>query len=273
MAKKLTSLLSIAASDPTGGAGIQADIRAGSLVGMHVLTAVTALTVQNSKGVTVISPSPSTLLQKQLESLSFDVAPDAVKIGMVGDLSNIKVIAEFLKTLPEGTPIVADPILFSTAGNHKMTDDKTELNDLIQAYIDYIFPLATVITPNRKELALLSANNNIEDNLLLQRLNARAIIIKGGDSDSHRIEDILVQKDKVSACSHERINCQNLHGTGCVFSSLLASYMALGNSIEEAFRLTSDKMHEIIKLSCHYQLGISEYGPLNLLSYKIPERN
>lgn len=251
MAERLHSVLSIAGSDPTGGAGIQADIRTGSLMGCHVLTAITAVTAQNSKGVSKIMTVSPGMLREQLDDIIEDVTPNAIKIGMVGSADNIKEIFFFLSRLNSEMPIVVDPVLKSTAGDFLLNDG----SDILKAYHRYLFPLATVITPNRYEAEMIGKEY--------------PMVIKGGDTTESCIEDILTVDGKVLSYRHQKIDSINLHGTGCVYSTLLASYLALGRTLTQAFMDASVKMSEIISRSTGYRLGASGYGPLNINNYKI----
>lgn len=263
MPKKLKTLLSIAAADPTGGAGIQADIRSGIRLGLHVVTAITALTVQNSKKFSFVYPTSPEFLKDQLEAITEDVMPEAVKIGMVGSPENIMVIRDFIFTLPATTPVVIDPVLSASAQNNILLDTQGNYEWKEKLYIDNLFPLATVVTPNLPEFQALSRFSNS------LTLGAKALVLKGGHSDDKMVTDTLITSGKKLEISNSRYDCRNLHGTGCTFSSLMASYIALGNSIEEAFRLTTSEMNKIISESCNYQLGNSDYGPLNINNYML----
>ena len=255
MSRKLKTLISIAGSDPTGGAGIQADVRAGSAMGVHVLSAITALTAQNSNGIRKIELVSPQMLQAQLRSIIEEVIPDSVKIGMIGSVKNLGIIVDFISALPKGTPVVVDPVLKSTAGDNSLFDDDNR--EMIKIYKEKLFPIVTVVTPNIPELEILGDITEL----------CQAIVIKGGHSSRDVIEDILLFKDSKVSHSHPRMKCGNLHGTGCVYSSILASYLALGRSLEDAFVSTCSKMEEIISNSCDYSLGSSDYGPLNINNY------
>lgn len=260
MPKKLKSLLAIAGSDPMGGAGIQADIRAGSIIGVHVLTAITAITSQNSKGLIdsgVVSPR---VLKNQLDTIIVDTVPDAIKIGLVGDIENLKVIKDFLESLPD-IPIVVDPIIKITAGT--VSQKNIDISPILKFYIEEIFPSATVVTPNLDELNSYTGDKDINENLL-DLLNCRSIIVKGGHSTSEILTDYLITPDGILTASHPKIHCMNLHGTGCLFSSLLAGRLAIGESLDNSFYKTSYDVANIISQSCDYRLGKSSYGPLNI---------
>ena len=269
MAKELHTILSIAASDPMGGAGIQSDIRCGNSLGVHVLTAITGVTVQNSRSFSSMGSVPSELLKHQLEAIIQDVMPDTVKIGMTGNLKNMIVINEFLIKYGRNFQVIIDPIIKATVVSDQVIDNY-EIEEMKNYYLDFLFPKATVITPNYSELSLFSGKNleDISDvRKFRELLNCKSVIIKGGHSQNKTIEDILINESIILKYSHLKFKCENLHGTGCAYSSILASFMALGESLENAFKLTSSKMTDIISKSMDYKLGKSLYGPLNINSY------
>lgn len=264
MPKPLPNILSIAASDPMGGAGIQADIKTGALLGIHVNTTITAVTVQNSKGFKSLNPCASALIKEQLDVIVEDVWPQAVKIGLIGNIENLETVSSFLGRLPSGTPVVADPIIAPTLADNISQREKKLY---IDAYKKLIFPRVTVITPNLPELELMTEITSLE--ILPRTLSVNALILKGGHSDSDFIEDILIENNKITKSIHKRILSENLHGTGCVFSTLLASFMAFGDSLNVAFKKTCEKLFEIIRCSMDYRLGNSCYGPLNINNYRL----
>ena len=257
MARSLKTLLSIAASDCSGGAGVQADIRAGLSLGLHVLTAVTGVTAQNSKSFKAMETMSPFMLESQLASIIEDAMPDAIKIGMIGSTRNLEIIAEFLKSLPERIPVVVDPVLKSTVASGALPEDEIETLSLLKGYKEKLFPLATVITPNLIEF------KSFDD----MSTSCKAYVLKGGHSDDDIITDTLYMEGNEFTYTHARMDCRNLHGTGCTFSSLLAGFLALGEPIEVAFQKTCAKMEEIISKSCDYSLGNSIYGPLNVNNY------
>ena len=262
MLRQVKTLLTIAGSDPVGGAGIQADIRVGCSLGLHVVTAVTTLTAQNSKGILDFYSDPD-FLRLQLEAIREDVIPDAVKIGLIGVPSNIKIICRYLDSLPASVPIVVDPILYLSAASLSLLKIEFDSLELRKLYLSELFPRASVLTPNLDELKILTGIDS-PNNLALKALNTEAMVVKGGHSKDDKIRDVLVTPGKVEMFTHERINCHNTHGSGCVFSSFLASYLGLGETLEKAFLKTCRTMEKIISKSCHYNLGNSTYGPLNI---------
>ena len=285
----LKTLLTIAGSDPTGGAGIQADIKVGSYLGLHVLSAVTAVTAQNSHGLLSSGVVPSDLLKAQLDAITQDVVPNAVKIGMIGSKENLFVISDFLREFCQSRniPVVTDPILKLSADD-KQLFESIDCDEMCNLYMDYIFPYSTVITPNIPEFNLLAKNKintlkskgeNIESLCdktqllpppeLLRAIHKNSTVLKGGHTDCNWIQDTLFTKEDLLFSNHQFIDCKNLHGSGCVYSSLFASLMALGYKVPDAFHKANELMESIILRSCNYSLGDSSYGPLNINGYKL----
>lgn len=276
MSSKIPTLLTIAGSDPMGGAGIQADIRTASSLGLHVLTAITAVTSQNSKSFSRLGVVSGDCLYSQLNAILEDVTPDAIKIGMVGSVENFEVIENLLKNLSSEIPVVIDPVLSSSIGNKKLVDNLGSKKQIGDIYKLSIFPYATVITPNEQECKLIGGIDNIDlkrisddPKAYLEKLNVKNAIITGTDPGADELTDILVTPIEVTEKSHSKIDCKNLHGTGCVFSTFIASYLGLGYSLTEAFSLSSERISKIISESSNYSLGISSYGPLNINRYKL----
>lgn len=271
MPKKLKTLLSIAGSDPIGGAGIQADIRAGESMGFHVMTALTAITAQNSKGIYDIVTLDPLALKSQLERIIEDCKPDAIKIGMIGSSNNFKIVGNFLHNLPLGIPVVVDPVLTASSnGGYLFNDNSPE--EISRMYINNIFPFTSVATPNISELKILLNRKRININgykNILSKLMVKNLIIKGGDKKGKSITDRMIDHNGIESYSHLKIKCKNLHGTGCTYSSLLACYMGLEYPLKESFMMTNKKMEDIINSSCDYFLGDSSYGPLNVNNYML----
>ena len=278
MTQQLTTILSIAASDPMGGAGIQQDVRLGNALGAHVVTAITGITVQNSKGFYNIVPVSSQLLRDQLNVIMEDVTPDAIKIGMIGDVYNIDIIATFLMRF-NSIPVIIDPVVQSTVNDFskKKSSVDSSLNEkermnLQESYKKKLFPLATVITPNLKEFNQIFGEefNPLKDySVLCKNLGLNAIIATGGDTSGDEIDDFLISGEEIVTFNHKKKECFNLHGTGCSLSTLLAVELANGEDLKNAFLNASSHMEDIINKSCNYQLGMSKYGPLNVYNYKL----
>ena len=228
----MKTALSIAGSDSCGGAGIQADIKTMTMNGVYAMTAVTALTAQNTTGVTAIQEATPDFLKAQLDAVFEDIFPDAVKIGMVSSSELIRVIAERLRHYGAKN-IVVDPVMVATSGSSLM---KT---DAVQTLIDELLPLAAVVTPNIPEGEILSGEKieSKEDmERAAKRINASygcAVLLKGGHSVNDA-NDLLCADGALHWFEGKRIHNPNTHGTGCTLSSAIASNLAKGFSLEES---------------------------------------
>ena len=228
----MKTTLTIAGSDSSGGAGIQADIKTMTVNGVYAMSAVTALTAQNTTGVTGIFEVTPEFLGQQLDAVFTDIPPDAVKIGMVSSSELIRVIAEKLKEY-NAKNIVVDPVMVSTAGARLMREEALETlkNELI--------PLAAVITPNIPEAEILSERSiqNAEDmTAAAKEIGDRfgcAVLLKGGHSVSDA-DDLLYADGGCKWFRGKRIDNPNTHGTGCTLSSAIAANLAKGYDLEAA---------------------------------------
>lgn len=247
-------LLTIAGSDPFGGAGIQADLKTAERLGCYGCSVITALTAQNSHGVADIWPVGSEIVETQLLSLMEDIKPDAVKIGMIADAPTIRVVGNILKHYKVSN-IVVDPVLTPTKGKSLIKES------VIEALYEYIFPIATLITPNLPESKKLS--DTVKKDVFHYNT---AVLLKGGHSGSEIIEDILIINKNSSSLqekkySHARIPTINTHGSGCVLSSAIACGLAKGYSLEEAvedgIRFITSALSSFIDI----RLGSGGYGP------------
>ena len=234
----MKTALSIAGSDSCGGAGIQADIKTMTMNGVYAMTAITALTAQNTTGVRAIQEATPAFLKEQLDAVFEDIFPDAVKIGMVSSSDLIRVIAERLRHY-KARNIVVDPVMVATSGSSLM---KT---DAVQTLIDELLPLSTVITPNIPEGEILSGEK-IENKDDMERAAKRigdtygcAVLLKGG----HRVNDandLLYADGKMQWFEGKRIDNPNTHGTGCTLSSAIAANLAKGFDLDTAVRRAKD---------------------------------
>ena len=228
----MRTALSIAGSDSSGGAGIQADIKTMTVNGVYAMSAVTALTAQNTTGVTGIFEVTPEFLAQQIDAVFVDIPPDAVKIGMVSSGELIKVIAEKLKEY-NAKNIVVDPVMVSTAGSRLMKEEA------LQTLESSLIPLATVITPNIPEAGILSGMKiqNPEDmTAAAKQIGDRfgcAVLLKGGHSVSDA-DDLLYSSGDCKWFRGKRINNPNTHGTGCTLSSAIAANLAKGCDLETA---------------------------------------
>lgn len=254
----MKTALSIAGSDSCGGAGIQADIKTMTTNGVYAMTAITALTAQNTMGVRAIQEATPDFLKQQLDAVFEDIFPGAIKIGMVASSELIHVIAERLKFY-NAKNIVVDPVMVATSGSALM---KT---DAIQTLIDELFPIATVITPNIPESEALSGlkiSTKEEMEFAAKKMAEEfgcAVLCKGGHSINDA-NDFLYVNGEGYWINGERINNPNTHGTGCTLSSAIAANLAKGYSLNESVQ--NAKAYISGALAAMLDLGKGS-GPLN----------
>jgi hydroxymethylpyrimidine/phosphomethylpyrimidine kinase len=230
---RIPRVLSIAGSDSGGGAGIQADLKAFARCGVHGMTAVTAITAQNTVGVTAVQPIEPEVIVAQVRAVADDIGVDAVKIGMLGDEPTIRAVEEALALLPESTPVVLDPVMVSESGAELLASEAKA------ALVERLLPRATVVTPNLSEArALARAAPEAQDGEALAKavraLGPRAVVVTGG----HRPEatDLFYDGERLQAIPGERFADGASHGSGCTHSSALAAHLALGFDPLEAAR-------------------------------------
>ena len=254
----MKTALTIAGSDSSGGAGIQADIKTMTVNGVYAMSAITALTAQNTLGVVDILEVNPDFLKKQLDCIFEDIYPDAVKIGMVSSASLISVIAERLEFY-KAKNIVLDPVMISTSGVGLMK------NDAVSAMTEKLFPIATVVTPNIPEAEVLSGMSikNTDDMLKASRQIGDtyncAVLLKGGHA-LNDANDLLYTQGEHFWFEGRRINNPNTHGTGCTLSSAIASFLAKGFELKEAIKHSKEYISGA--LSAMLDLGKGS-GPMN----------
>ena len=256
----MKTALSIAGSDSSGGAGIQADIKTMSAHGVYAMSAITALTAQNTTGVTDILDSTPAFLSAQLDAVFTDIFPDAVKIGMVSSSELISVIAQKLRQYG-ARHIVVDPVMVATSGSRLLQENA------VQALKTELLPLAEVATPNIPEAEILaempiSSPEDMERAAeLISRRYHCAVLCKGGH-DLNDANDLLWKDGTGRWFKGRRINNPNTHGTGCTLSSAIASNLAKGMDLEEAVRRAKDYISGA--LGAMLDLGHGR-GPMNHL--------
>lgn len=230
----MKTALSIAGSDSSGGAGIQADLKTMTMNGVFAMTAVTALTAQNTTGVRSILESAPEFLKDQIDAVFEDIRPDSVKIGMVASKELIKTIAERLKFY-KAQNIVVDPVMVATSGARLLQEDA------ISTLIEYLLPIATVVTPNIPEAEILSGMeiHNKDDMITAaEKISSGyscAVLLKGGHSVNDA-NDLLYSDGKFRWFEGKRIDNPNTHGTGCTLSSAIASNLAKGYDLEASVK-------------------------------------
>ena len=224
-------ILIIAGSDSGGGAGIQADIKTVTMLGGHAMTAVTAVTAQNTVGVTAVHPVPTEMILAQIEAIIGDIGVDAVKIGMIGGSFAAEQIAsrmERLRSEQPGIPIVFDPIMVATSGA-QLADDAT-----IAAF-GRLMDVATLTTPNLPELKRLTAEDDpVSAALRLVGEHGCAVLIKGGHEEGDALADALIETDNMTSWQGQRIDTTSTHGTGCTLASAIALFLAEGIGLPDA---------------------------------------
>lgn len=254
----MKTVLTIAGSDCSGGAGIQADIKTMTANGVYAMSAITALTAQNTTGVSGIMEVTPEFLAMQLDSIFTDIFPDAVKIGMVSSARLIEVIAGKL-AFYNAKNIVVDPVMVSASGSKLLRDDA------IETLKNKLFPLALILTPNIPEASVLTGLSieNEEDMIKAAETISKqfgcAVLCKGGHSVNDA-NDLLYYNNKFTWFRGERINNDNTHGTGCTLSSAIACGLAKGMSLEEAIRAAKDYVTGALKAMLNLGKGC---GPLN----------
>jgi hydroxymethylpyrimidine/phosphomethylpyrimidine kinase len=236
MPRTVPAVLSIAGSDSGGGAGIQADLKAFARCGVHGMTAITALTAQNTLGVTGVHPVPGSFIVEQVRAVADDIGVDAVKVGMLGTQEVVAAVDDALDLLEPGTPVVVDPVMVSESGAVLLDAEAR------RALIDTLLPRADVITPNLPEARVLAGDDAPEDVAELAKalhaLGPDVVVITGG----HREEatDVLFDGDAIHLIPGERHPDGAAHGSGCTHSSALAAHLALGHRPLEAARAARD---------------------------------
>jgi hydroxymethylpyrimidine/phosphomethylpyrimidine kinase len=261
--REYRKVLTIAGSDSGGGAGIQADLKTISALGCYGMSVITALTAQNTRGVTGIHPVPPSFVAEQMRAVFSDIGADAVKIGMLYSAELIIVVAEHLKKFGARN-IILDPVMVAQSG------DKLLQDDAIQAIKDYLMPLADVVTPNLPEARVL-LGEDIAGLVQMQTAAAalagygsRSILIKGGHLAENKSTDLLYLAEGARniVLEADRIASRNNHGTGCTLSSAIAGYMAKGGSIEEAVRQAKTYIQNAIRAGAIYTIG-KGHGPVH----------
>ena len=264
----MKTALTIAGSDCSGGAGIQADIKTMTMNGVYAMSCITALTAQNTTGVTGIMEVSPEFLEKQIDAVFTDIFPDAVKIGMVSSPELIEVIAERLQFYKAGN-IVVDPVMVATSGSKLISDDAVEV------LIEKLMPLSTVVTPNIPEGEILSGmkiTSKEEMEEAASRISEKhggkvSVLLKGGHSICDA-DDLLYSDGGAKWYQGKRIDNPNTHGTGCTLSSAIAANLALGKTLSESVQ--NAKIYISEALSAGLDLGKGS-GPL-MHNYALKEK-
>lgn len=268
--KKYPCILSIAGSDCSGGAGIQADLKTISALGGYAATAITAITVQNTTGVRAIHAVPPLYVRGQIEVVMEDIRPEAVKIGMINDVEIVKVIADCLRRYRPRF-VVFDPVMVSTSG-HKLIEDSA-----ISALTRELMPLSSLITPNLKEAEVLTGHpiNKVEEMRAaapeLLKFGCEAVLLKGGHLEGGKMCDVLQMtgEDEPHLFVSDKIESKNTHGTGCTLSSAIATFLALGYDMPQAVERAKAYVTGGINAGKDVHIG-EGHGPLNHFYEPVP---
>lgn len=248
-------ILSIAGTDPTGGAGIQADLKSISAAGGFGMSAVTAVVSQNTRGVRAVHTPPPEVLAQQLSSVFDDVTVDAVKIGMLGDVATTSVVAEFLSA-QKIAQVVLDPVMVASSGD-RLLDQEAE--DAVRALLQHV----DVVTPNLRELGVLVKeepatcfDGAVRQSLTLASQTSTTVIVKGGHLMGTCADNAVVRADgRVYRVPSHRVDTENTHGTGCSLSSALATRLGAGYPAEKALEWSTRWLHEAISHSDDLEVG------------------
>ena len=255
---KMKTALTIAGSDCSGGAGIQADIKTMTMNGVYAMSVITALTAQNTTGVRAIQETTSDFLNHQLDAVFEDIYPDAIKIGMVPSGELIHVISEKLKYYNAGN-IVVDPVMVATSGSELMK------KDAVKTLVEELLPMASLVTPNIPEAEILSGLKieTKEDMIKAARKMEKdyqcAVLLKGGHS-IHDANDLLCEGGQLIWFEGRRINNPNTHGTGCTLSSAIAANLAKGLTLVESIQQAKEYISGALEAMLDLGKGS---GPMN----------
>ena len=253
--------LTIAGSDSCGGAGVQADIKTMSALGCYAASVITAVTVQNTLGVTAVHAVPPDIVAGQIRAVMDDIKPRAVKVGMVNDIDTINAIADTLAEY-DIENLVVDPVMVATSGARLMQDDAVEV------FTKKLMPLATLLTPNVPEAEVLSgvtiSNKTSMDNAarIIQNKGCKALLIKGGHIEGRKIDRLYSGNELICELEAANVDTLNTHGTGCTLSSAITSYLAIGYPIDKAIAAAKEWLTKALIAGANVEIG-KGHGPVN----------
>tara|TARA_Y100000590_G_scaffold211803_1_gene240027 strand:- start:1478 stop:2290 length:813 start_codon:yes stop_codon:yes gene_type:complete len=260
--KPKSKILIIAGSDSSGGAGIQADIKTVTSLGSYAMTAITAVTSQNTTGVKSITSIAPTEISKQIEFTSKDIKPDAIKIGMLHSVSVINAVIKSLNKV-KANKIILDPVMIAKGGTKLIS------NNSINILKSKLIKKVTLITPNIPEAEILtkikisSPDDMIRAAKVLMYFGAKNVLIKGGHLKSKIMHDIFLNKNEISIFKNKKIYTKNTHGTGCTLSSAIATYYSCGKTLKKSCEMAIKYVNHSISTGPRYGNG---HGPINHLS-------
>ena len=257
---KIPRILAIAGSDSSGGAGIQADIKTATALGAYAMTAITAVTAQDTTGVHAVHLMPPELVRAQIIACLDDIGADAIKIGMLGSAEIARAVADTLRKHTTNVPIVLDPVLASTSGTALLDEAGVEI---LRAYL---IPLSVLVTPNLPEAELLTGIDCGDDAGIRRAgesflaMGARAVLIKGGHGRGEQLVDTLITHEGREAFAFPRIDTQHTHGTGCTYATAIAVGLAEQRDLEDAIVRALHYLRSAIETAPGLGRG---HGPLN----------
>jgi len=252
-------VLIVAGSDSGGGAGIQADIKTVTMLGGYAATAIAALTVQNTLGVSGVHPVPPAFVQAQMRAVLDDIGADAIKTGMLGDAAMVAAVAEVIEALAAPPPLVVDPVMVAKGGARLLDEEA------VGALRTRLLPLATLVTPNTPELEALTGlpiddeHSAVAAGRALRAAGAQAVLVKGGHLDGDEVADWLLSREGEQRFVSPRIQTRHTHGTGCTLASAIACELAKGRSLAHAVAAARDYVQAAIRAAPGLGQG---HGPL-----------
>lgn len=257
---KVAKALTIAGSDSGGGAGIQADLKTFAALGVHGMSAITAITAQNTTGVTAIQEVDAKIVRAQIDAVVEDIGVDAAKTGMLYSSKVIEAVAEEVEE--HGFPVVVDPVMVAKSGAPLLKEEA------IEALTEKLIPLAAVVTPNAREAETLSGvkveslEGAKEAAKEIAKLGAAAVVVKGGHINTgDKVYDVLYREGKFEVYEGVRLQAKSTHGTGCVFSAAIAAELAKGKTVEEAVREAKSFVLNAIRFGPPLGRGVGPVDP------------
>ncbi len=254
--------LTIAGSDSGGGAGIQADLKTFSALGVYGCSAITSLTAQNTLGVQGVFAVPPEFVQQQIQSVMSDIQVGAIKTGMLANAEIISAVAHSLKNYPS-IPFILDPVMVATSGDRLLTEDA------VDNLIKDLLPLASLVTPNLHEAAVLLNMPLAKDKKSMQEqgekillLGAKAVLMKGGHATDKMATDLLITSSGTNSFSTPRLQTNNTHGTGCSLASAITAGLAKKLSLQDAVQQAKDYLQGALAASNQLQIGKGS-GPVH----------
>src|SRR5688572_9968010 len=254
-------VLIVAGSDSGGGAGIQADIKTVTALGGYAMTAITAVTVQNTLGVTNVHAVPPEIVREQIEAVMSDLGADTWKIGMLGSADHVRAVMEAWYAAGDGAPVVLDPVMIAKGGASLLAEDA------IAIIRDELMPIAAIVTPNAPEAEAL-AGVDVRDldgqinaaDILVNQLGAWSALVKGGHLEGDTIRDVLLTREGYRVFESPRIDTRATHGTGCTLASAIAAYNALGEPLEPSVEKARAYVMEAIRRAPGFGKGHQPLG-------------